>query len=240
MPSNAENSNRAAFWAGVRATFPLVVGAIPFGIIFGALAVANGFSPLAASAMSAIVFAGASQFIAVGLIATGASLPIIIGTTFIVNLRHMLYSASLGPHLKGLAQRWLLPLAFWLTDESFVVAAKYFEEAKDLSRKKYFLLGSELFMYLNWQLVTYLGVKAGQAIEDPASWGLDFAMVVTFIGMLVPEIKSRPTLVVVLVAGLTALFANGLPNQTGLLLAAIAGIAAGVGMERLSARSAAG
>jgi predicted branched-subunit amino acid permease len=79
--------------------------------------------------MSAFVFAGSAQFIAVGLISSATALPIIIATTFIVNLRHMLYSATLAPHLKGISQRWLLPLAFWLTDESFVVAAKHFEEA---------------------------------------------------------------------------------------------------------------
>jgi 4-azaleucine resistance transporter AzlC len=144
--------------------------------------------------MSAFVFAGSAQFIAVGLISSATALPIIIATTFIVNLRHMLYSATLAPHLKGISQRWLLPLAFWLTDESFVVAAKHFEDKSNNEHKNWFLLGSELFMYGNWQLVTWIGIRAGQAIPDPRSWGLDFAMIVTFIGMLVPEIKTLPTL----------------------------------------------
>lgn len=224
-------TNRSAFWNGVRATFPLVVGATPFGIIFGALAISSGLSPNATFAMSAFVFAGSAQFIAISLIGSGASLAIIISTTLVVNLRHMLYSATLGSHFKSLAQRWMLPLAFWLTDESFVAVAKYFEKSDDQEHKKHFLLGSELFMYLNWLWVTWLGVKVGQAIPDPVRWGLDFAMVVTFIGMLIPQIKDRPRLGAALVAAGVALLANNLPNQLGLLLAALLGIATGLFIE---------
>ena len=100
-------SRRSEFWNGVKDTFPLVVGAIPFGIIFGALAVTSGVSPGGALAMSAIVFAGSSQFIAAGLVAGGAPLLVIVLTTLVVNLRHALYSASLAPHMKHLPQRWL-------------------------------------------------------------------------------------------------------------------------------------
>lgn len=233
MNSDTPTRSRAAFWAGAGATFPLIVGAFPFGLIFGALAVTSGLSPEGTAAMSAIVFAGSAQFISVGLIATGASLPVIVGTTLIVNLRHMLYSATLAPHFKGLSQRWLLPLGFWLTDESFVVAAKQFEADKESPDKPWFLLGSEIFMYGNWQLVTWIGIRAGQAIPDPRSWGLDFAMIVTFIGMLVPEVKGLPTLAAVLVAGAAAMLGNGLPNQSGLLLATLLGITAGMLLESL-------
>lgn len=229
--NNHQMTNRIAFWSGVRATFPLVVGATPFGIIFGALAISNGLSPNATFAMSVFVFAGSAQFISISLIGIGANLAVIIGTTLVVNLRHMLYSATLGSHFKSLAQRWMLPLAFFLTDESFVAAVNFFEKSDKQDHKKYFLLGSELFMYLNWLWVTWLGVKVGQAIPDPARWGLDFAMVVTFIGMLVPQIKDRPRLSAALVAAGVALLANGLPNQLGLLLAALIGIATGLIVE---------
>ncbi|MCS6825604.1 MAG: AzlC family ABC transporter permease, partial [Caldilinea sp.] len=91
---SAESSRRTEFWRGVRATFPLVVGAIPFGIIFGALAVNSGLSATAAAAMSAFVFAGSSQFIAAGLVGGGAGVLLIVMTTFVVNLRHALYSVT--------------------------------------------------------------------------------------------------------------------------------------------------
>jgi predicted branched-subunit amino acid permease len=101
----------------------MVVGAIPFGIIFGAVAVTGSrpLSPAAAMGMSLIVFAGSAQFIAAGLYGQGAGLAIIVLTTFIVNLRHALYSASLAPYMQRLSQKWLLPLGFWLTDETYAV-----------------------------------------------------------------------------------------------------------------------
>ena len=224
---------RAALLTGVRDTIPLLVGSWPFGLIFGALAVTSGFSPLGAAAMSAIVFAGSAQFIAVGLVAAGTSAAVILLATFVVNLRHMLYAATLAPQLNRLPTRWLLPLGFWLTDESFVVAAKHFEETKTSTNKPWYLLGSEIAMYANWQAATWVGIVAGQQIKDPQSWGLDFAMVVTFIGMLVPMIKDRPSLVAALAAGGAALLASGLPHQLGLLLAALVGIAAGVLADHL-------
>jgi 4-azaleucine resistance transporter AzlC len=229
---SARSTPRGAFLAGVRDTFPLLVGAFPFGLIFGALAVNSGFTPLGAAAMSAFVFAGSSQFIAVGLMAVATPAIIIVLTTFVVNVRHVLYSATLAPQLKGLPARWLVPLGFWLTDESFVVAAKHFGENKNEPHRHWYLLGSEVAMYSNWQVVTWLGILVGQQIADPQSWGLDFAMSVTFLGMVVPMIKDRPALASVLVASVVALLANGLPNQLGLLIAALAGIAAGVLAEQ--------
>jgi len=225
-------TRRAEFLTGARDTFPLLVGAFPFGIIFGALAVTSGLTPWAAAAMSAFVFAGSAQFIAVGLVAAGTPILIIVLTTFVVNARHLLYGATLAPHLTKLQARWLLPLGFWLTDESFVVAAKGFESRKSAENKKWYLLGSEVAMYTNWQIVTWIGIVAGQAIPNPRSWGLDFALVVTFIGMLIPMIKGWPTLTAVLVAGAAALLGNALPHQTGLLIAALLGIAAGMATER--------
>ncbi len=226
-------TRRGEFWAGVKDTIPLVVGAIPFGLIFGATAGTNHLSAGGAVAMSALVFAGSAQFIASTLIAHQASAVIIIVTTFVVNLRHALYSASLAPHLKGLSQRWLFPLAFWLTDESFVITISHFDAPDASLYKHWYLLGSELFMYSNWVLCTLIGVIAGQYIHDPASWGLDFAMVVTFIGMVVPFIRNRPALMAVIVSAITATLTYSLPNKLGLFIAAILGVAAGLISEAI-------
>jgi len=221
------------FWAGVKATLPLVIGAIPFGIIVGAVAVTSGVSPAGALAMSAFVFAGSAQFIAVGMVAGGAGVGVIILTTFLVNLRHALYSVTLAPYMKHLPQRWLAPLGFWLTDETFVVVVSHYQQADGSPYKQWYHLGSSVFMYLNWQLCTLIGVVAGQSIHDPRSWGLDFALVVTFIGMVVPMIRNRAVLASVLVAGSTAALAQSLPNQLWLILAAVLGVAAGVIVESL-------
>lgn len=229
---------RHEFLRGVKETLPLVIGAVPFGIIFGALAVSAGISPLGTTGLSLFVFAGSSQFIAAGLFAEGAGLGVIILTTFIVNLRHALYSTTLGPHLHNLPQRWLIPLAFWLTDETFAVTAQRYAEPDARDYKHWYFLGSGVFMYANWQICTLIGVLVGRSIPDPGSWGLDFAMSVTFIGLIVPAVRSRPALAAVIIAGLVAFLANGLPNKLGLLAGALAGVAAGLILERRADRTA--
>jgi 4-azaleucine resistance transporter AzlC len=225
------SSAPSEFLAGAKDTFPLIVGAIPFGIIFGALAAASGLSFVATAAMSAFVFAGSAQFIAVGLVAAGTGWPFIVLTTFVVNLRHALYSATLAPYIKHLSQRWQVPLAFWLTDETFVVAAQRYNRADPSPHKHWYYLGSAVFMYLNWQVCTWLGLTAGQLIPNAAAWGLDFAMPVTFIGMVVPYLKNKPMLATVVVSGLVAVLAYPMPNKLGLILAAVAGIVAGILVE---------
>ncbi|HUF38619.1 MAG TPA: AzlC family ABC transporter permease [Anaerolineales bacterium] len=228
----AQNPARAEFTRGFKDTLPLVIGAVPFGILFGALAVSAGISPAGTMGLSLFVFAGASQFLAAGLFAEGAGTLVIILTTFIVNLRHALYATTLGAHLQALPQRWLIPLGFWLTDESFAVAAQRFSEPDPGDDKHWYLLGSEIFMYTNWQLCTLIGIILGRAIPDPAGWGLDFAMSVTFIGLVVPLLRTRPVVVCAAAAGVTAVLANGLPHRLGLLSGALVGIALGMLVER--------
>ena len=229
---------RTEFWAGVKATLPMVVGAIPFGIIFGAVAVNSGLSAWATAAMSAFVFAGSSQFVAAGLVANGAGIAIIVLTTFVVNLRHSLYAATMAPQVRHLSQRWLLPLGFTLTDETFVVVAERYGRSDASPHRHWFYLGSSVIMYVNWQICTWIGIVAGQSIPNPAGWGLDFALVVTFIGMLMPGLRTRPIVVCSVVAGATALLAAGMPNRLGLIVAALAGVAAGVVAERMQTRGA--
>ena len=221
------------FWAGARAILPLVIGAIPFAIIFGAVAVTGGVSPGAAAAMSAFVFAGSSQFVAAGLVAAGASNWIIIFTTFIVNLRHALYATTLAPHVKHLGQRWLAPLGFWLTDESFMVVIRRYNEPDGAPHKHWFYLGTTLPMYINWQLCTYVGLWMGQSVPNPRAWGLDFALPVTFIGMLLPMIVSRSILACVICAGISAVLFRGLPHQLGLMTAVLLGVVAGMLTQRI-------
>lgn len=190
--STYPSSPAAEFWAGARDILPLVIGAIPFGIIFGTLAIGSGLSVGATLAMSAFVFAGSSQFIAVGLVAANTGWLLIVLTTFVVNLRHLLYAMSLLPHVKGLSQRWKIPLGFWLTDEAFVVAIRRYEQSDRSLYKHWYYLGAALTMYGNWQICTLLGITAGQLIPNAAAWGLDFAMSVTFIGMIAPYLKKKP------------------------------------------------
>ncbi len=232
--STNQPSRRSEFFTGARDMIPLIVGSVPFGILFGALSVTAGMSWWAAIGLSTIVFAGSAQFVAVGLVSQGVSVLVIVLTTLVVNLRHALYSASLGPYLKNLSQRWIAPLAFLLTDETYAVVIQRFEKAKDSPNKHWYYLGSGVAMYANWQLCTIIGLVAGYKLRGMSEWGLEFAMVVTFIGIVVPLIRSVPMLVSALVAGVVSLLFHDLPHQAGLVLAALLGIVAGVLASKLT------
>jgi 4-azaleucine resistance transporter AzlC len=233
-PHEAEYSRSREFLAGTRDTIPLVIGAIPFGVIFGASAVNSGISPLGVIGMSLFVFAGSAQFIAAQLVANHVGLVIIVVTTFIINLRHALYSTTLAPYAKHLSQRWLLPLGFWLTDETFVVVIGRYGKDDSSPYKQWYWFGSAIFMYVNWQLCTLIGLIAGQTIPDMRDWGLDFALIVTFIGMVIPMLKNNPLLLSAITAGLSAVLLNGLPNKMSLIIAALLGVAVGVVTEAIA------
>ena len=225
---------RGEFLAGARDTVPLIVGAVPFGIIFGTLAVRNGLTLGQTMALSLAVFAGSAQFIAVGLFAAGASAGVILLTTFIVNLRHLLYSATLAPGVRHLPGPLKAAMAFWLTDETFAVAAVRYTREENPEYRHVYYLGSAILMYANWQACSLVGALFGNLIPGAADWGLDFAMPVTFLGMLVPYLRSLPMVSAAAAAGAVSLAAYGMPNKMGLITAAAAGIAAGFGADLLS------
>jgi len=232
-PSPGRRSNLSLFFEGAKDTFPLVVGAIPFGIIFGSLADTAGLSFGATMGMSIFVFAGASQFVAMSLMASGTAWPMIILTTFVVNLRHMLYGATMVPFYKALNPVWKMVLAFGLTDETFAVAVNRYNQNDDIRGKQYYNLGSMIFMYLNWNLCTFMGLTAGKAFPEISRWGLDFAMPATFIGIVIPYLVTKPMWASVVTAGTVSILAGGLPHKLGLMVAALAGVAVGVVCEKV-------
>ena len=221
-------SPKSEFSSGIRNTIPLLIGAFPFGLIFGALAVNAGISKTATIAMSLFVFAGSSQFIAVGLYSAEAPITIIVLTTFIVNLRHILYSLTLLPQIKNLPIKWKVLLAFWLTDETFTVSIIRYRKSDGSAYKHWYQLGSSIAMYLNWQIWTFLGVNLGDRIPNAAEWGLDVAMPIAFIGMLIPLVKNSPTIICVLTAGVVSLLSANFPLNIGLLVSVLVGIIAGL------------
>lgn len=225
------SSARGEFWAGVQGQLPLLLGVVPFGMIYGALAVGAGLSTLEAQAMSAIIFAGSAQFITTGLVADGVPALVIILTVFVVNLRHMLYSASVAPYLKHLSGLWKTVLAYLLTDEAYAVAINRLTGPPGPERH-WFVLGTGLTLWTSWQLSTALGILLGTVI--PESWSLDFTLALTFIALVIPAIKDRPSLAAALAAGVTALLAHALPYQLGLVAAALAGVLVGVVLEARS------
>jgi 4-azaleucine resistance transporter AzlC len=234
MPtSSATRPSRARlFWRGAQAILPLMLGVVPFGMIYGVLARQSGIVLPAAQSMSFIVFAGSSQFIAAQLLRQAVPALVIILTIFIVNLRHALYSASIAPFLSHLSPLWKAGLAYFLTDEAYAVAVTHYQQEGSQGFQHYFFLGAGSTLWLCWQISTAVGTGLGTVI--PASWSLDFALPLTFIALLIPIIKDRAGLAAALVAGVTALLAYAMPYQLGILTAALAGIAAGMLVESRS------
>jgi 4-azaleucine resistance transporter AzlC len=233
LPHPQHPRRRHELWTGARDSLPMLLGAAPFGVIFGTLAAPSGLSAAGALAMSLCVFAGSSQFIALTLLASGTGLAVILLTTFIVNLRHALYSATLLPHVAGLRKRWRVPLAFWLTDETFAVVQLRYGAADTSPNKHWYYLGSCLAMYGNWVLWTLAGVLLGRSVPRLEHMGLEFAMAATFTGIVVPMLRNRPMLGAALGAAAVALAARGLPYKLGLMLAALAGVVIGLVLESL-------
>ncbi len=223
------NQTIRSFWAGVRAESPLLVGVFPFGLIYGALALGAGLSPAAAQMMSSIIFAGSSQFVAVQLIHDSAPGLVIVLTIAVVNLRHMLYSASIAPYVERLPARWKTVLAYLLTDEAYAATILHYEEEGVTPTSHWFFLGAGLALWSTWQVSSALGIFLGTAI--PSSWPLDFAVPATFIALVIPVLKDKPIVAAALSAGLVALLAYTLPFKLGLILAALVGICVGTVLE---------
>ncbi len=218
---------------GIKAELPVALGVIPFGMIYGVLALAGGLSPALAQAMSAIVFAGSAQFIAAQLIGAGTPPVILLLTTFVVNLRHLLYSASLAPRLNHLSPLWRWGLAYLLTDEAYAMTIMHYEDERfPLEEKHYFFLGAGLTLWTVWQVSTAVGIFLGAQV--PASWSLDFTLALTFIGLVVPVLKDWPHFGAAVSAGVVALLTANLPFKLGLMVAALTGIAVGTALENRS------
>ena len=215
----------AAFLLGVRALLPMLLGVAPFGVIYGVVALQSGIPALAAFLMSSLVFAGSAQFLLAQLVGAGAPALLSIGAVGLINLRHALYSASVAPVLHVLPRRWKLLLAYLLTDEAYAAAIPHLLATPKSPMAHWILFGSGFALWAGWQLSTLTGVLIGAQL--PSDLGLDFALPLTFIAIVVPLIDSRARLIAALTAGAAAILLVALPYKTGLFAAALSGMGAG-------------
>jgi predicted branched-subunit amino acid permease len=226
--------DRSAFAAGVRAALPVLLGVVPFAVITGVAMVASGIPPLAAMIMSLIVFAGASMVASAQLLASGTPAVLIILTTIFINLRFMMYGASLRHHFVALPLRWRLIVGYLNADNVYgLCIARFADHPEDRSKLEFFL-GAGISIWLAWQAGVLGGIVIGAGV--PASWKLEFAAPLAFIAMSVPFLRDRAMLAAALAAGITVIAANGLPLRLSVMAAALAGIASGILLERKAAR----
>lgn len=228
------NSNRKSFWAGVQAELPLLIGVVPFGMIYGVLALSAGLPIAPAQLMSSIVFAGSAQFITAQLLSESTPGLVIVLTIAVVNLRHMLYSASVAPYVRALPMRWKVLLSYLLTDEAYAVTILNYEKSDSNPSGHWFFLGAGLTLWVSWQISTAVGILLGTTL--PESWPLDFALPITFIALIIPALKDRPAIAASLIAGVVALLAYDLPYKLGLMVAGLLGIAVGTFLEERKSR----
>lgn len=231
----ADNTHN--FRLGLARTLPLALGAVPFGLAYGVVAIQAGLTIAEAMLMSLLVFAGASQFMAVVMLQSGAGIPLIVASTLLVNLRHLMMGLSLSPYLTSAAPRWQRLLAFAMTDESYITSVTHYREQEEGRANPHFMLAAGASIYVAWGSASLVGALAGHSISDPLKWGLDFAMPATFLTMLVPQVVSPRVAAVVAVSASVATAAYVLvPGKWYIILAVIAATLTGVVLETLSER----
>ena len=204
---------------------PLSLAVFPWGILCGSLAIQRDFTPLEALLMPLIFFAGSAQLVATELIGRNVPLATILFTTFIISSRHFLYGLALRDKLKVLPSRWRLSLGFLLTDELFALSTSV-RSLKGKLRLVYGVAAGGSF-YIFWLLWNIIGIIAGSYLPDLTEIGLDFAIAVTLIALVIPTIRNIPTLVTVIVAGVFSVIFNIINWELGLIAASLLAMFAG-------------
>lgn len=210
-------------WGGALAMFPLSVAVIPWGFLVGSYAMEIGLHPLEGQALSAILFAGAAQLVAIGMFKAGVGLSTMLLTTFFITSRHFLYSVSMRSKIAPLPLRWRFTLGFLLTDELFAVVGNQSPERF----KPWFAFGAGFSFYLTWNVATLVGIVAGSQIANLDQYGLEFAVAATFIALVVPTIKNRPVLLAVAVAAVLSVLLEYWQVEGGLMISSLCAMVTG-------------
>lgn len=221
--------------AGAVAVAPMLVGVIPFGLIAGATPVTDRFGGAAAVGFSTIVFAGASQLAALDALAHGGSVVVAVLAACTINLRMLLYSASISPYLTDEPLPRRLAVAYLLTDQAYAVSITQWSADADSRPRLPYFLGAGLLLWISWQVSTIVGVLVGSAV--PADVPLDFAVPLVFLVLLVPTLTSRPALIAGAVGGGAAVAAaEAGAGPLYVIVGALSGIAAGAVADVLEDR----
>ena len=210
------------FLKGIIDVSPLMIPVVPFGLIFGVLAIDVGFTALETMGMSLIVFGGASQIVLLQLFSGGASSLVIISSVGAVNSRHLLYGAVVSEHLSDLKLIWKIIISYFLIDQAFAISNEYLKKNKE--RNRYFhLVGGGATCWIIWQSTTLLGIMLGAAI--PEKLGLSFAVPLTFLALLVNDFRKFINVVVIISSGVIATFGyNFIPFKAYVIVAALTGL----------------
>ncbi len=229
----APSAARSAAREGLVAMAPLALGVGPFGLVVGASSVEAGLSVGQAAGFSLFVFAGAAQLAAIDLLASGAPLLVTVATALVINLRMVMYSASLAPHTRELKPSRRLAMSYLLVDQAYALSIVRWERHDDPPRARFaFYAAVAVPLWLLWQATTLLGALFGRNV--PEGIPLSFTVTLVFLAVLVPALTDRPRIVAAVVAAGIAAGARGLPADLSLIVGAVCGIAAGAWCEARS------
>ncbi|WPO97607.1 AzlC family ABC transporter permease [Pseudomonas sp. HR96] len=223
-----------AFGRGAMAVLPLSFACAPWGLLVSSLAIGAGFTPVEGQGLSAIVFAGAAQLVAIGMVKGGASLLSIFVTTLLLTSQHLLYAMHMRPCIAPLPSRWRVGLGFLLTDEFFALNSH--QNARGFDR--WYALGVGLTFYVAWNLFTLAGIVLGRNIPNLESLGLEFSIAATFVALVTPLVKSLPVLICVAVSLGCSVWLSWLGLQSALVVSGLAGMVAGFSAKCLMERRA--
>jgi len=226
--------SRPAFVEGIRDMAPMMLGVIPFGMVCGVGAIAAGASPIAALAMSMIMFSGAAQIVATQLLVAGAPFAVILLSCLVVSLRLLMYSATMAPYLRPLDHRWRNLLSFVLTDQAFAGTLQRFRRSDDLRANASYFLGTGALLWGTWQIATLAGIVAGQVI--PASWQLEFVVPLCFLAWLVPLLRDRVSIAVFAIAAVAVVALDAMPLRLSMICSGLLGIAAGIVGDKVTGK----
>jgi len=222
--------DRAAFRRGIRAALPLVVPPIPFGLAFGlVVSESEVVGNFLGWASSWILYAGSAQLVAVQLLDEGASAAVIVLGIAMINARHVVYSAVVGPRLGPVPGWFRLLGSYWLTDQVFAIDEMQPEHASTRQRM-WTMLGAGTTFWVIWQTIVFLGIIAGDIL--PEDFPVGFIVAVLFAGLMVLAIKNKAGVIAAVVGGLVVMMSRGLPPGTGVVIALLAGASAGALAER--------
>lgn len=219
-PLAGKNELAEEVWIALRECAPVVLGIVPFGITCGIMGLTAKMSGVETILMSIFVFAGASQFIAITMLGAGIKgWGIIVLTTLLVNLRHLIMGSSLAPYMIRLSFPLQSLLAFFLTDEAYALTISRIHKSR---YSVLYQLTVSTVLYLVWVLATIAGVVLGSYISDPLTWGLDFAMPATFLVLLIPLLADRISLIVFGMAAVVSVLASlYLPGKWYIIIACL-------------------
>tara|TARA_Y100000816_G_C26011956_1_gene529120 strand:- start:97 stop:786 length:690 start_codon:yes stop_codon:yes gene_type:complete len=212
------------FLLGMFDVMPLLLPVIPFGIIFGAISIELGFSPLMTFATSIIIFSGASQIVFFQLLSGGASSLIAITSSSVISTRHLLYGAVVAQYLSKLSLAWKITLSYLLTDQAFAVSQDFFKKNLNDEKRHFYLLGSGLTLWIVWQITTIIGIMLGSVVPDEL--GLTFTIPLTFIALLINYFRKIDHLFVIFLSGFLSIIFYNAPYKSYIILSSLCSLLA--------------